>query len=569
MSLKRVFSGRKIHIVLLSIIIVASVTLVSFSDKDFKIAKNLDIFATLFREVNLYYVDDTDPEKLVKNSIKGMLKELDPYTTFIPESDMDEFKFMTTGQYGGIGALIRKAGDYTMISEPYEGFPAQRSGLRAGDTILSINGVSTKGKGISGVSEMLKGKPNTPLELKLKRLGEDSVLTVGFDREKVTINNVQYYGIVGDNIGYILLGTFTKGAAKEVENAYKELKEKGITGIILDLRNNTGGLLNEAVDIANIWLSGSTEIVNTRGKVKQWDKKYITENDPVDTAMPMVVLVNRASASASEIVCGSLQDLDRAVLVGQRTFGKGLVQTTRPLSYNTHLKITTAKYYIPSGRCIQALDYTHRNEDGSVGYIPDSLKSEFQTKNGRTVFDGGGVEPDIKVVSELAQNVSIALYTSNTIFDFATIYASKNDAIAKPTEFVLTDALYNEFVDYALNREINYHSRSNDKYKELIETAKKEGYYEIAKDEFSKLEAKLEVDLRKDMESFSDEIRELLTEEIVSRYYYQKGRVISTLDEDKEILKAIEVINDKSKMASILNPSGIEDTKVAINKLKN
>ncbi|MCG8701567.1 MAG: S41 family peptidase [Bacteroidales bacterium] len=566
MSLKRVFSGRKVHLILLSIIIVTSVTLVSFSDKDFKIAKNLDIFATLFREVNLYYVDDTDPEKLVENGIKGMLKELDPYTTFIPESDMDEFKFMTTGQYGGIGALIRKAGDYTMISEPYEGFPAQRNGLQAGDTILSIDDISTKGKDISGVSELLKGKPNTPLKMRLKRLGVDSAFTIGFNREKVTINNVQYYGIIGDNVGYILLGTFTKGASKEVEAAYKELIGKGIKGIVLDLRNNTGGLLDEAVDIANIWLPRDTEIVSTRGKVKQWDKKYITENQPIDTSMPMVVLVNRASASASEIVCGSLQDLDRAVLVGQRTFGKGLVQTTRPLSYNTHLKITTAKYYIPSGRCIQALDYTHRNDDGSVGYIPDSLKSEFKTKNGRSVFDGGGVDPDIKVVSELAQNVSIALYTSNTIFDFATNYASKTKSIASPTEFVLSDELYNEFVDYAMTREIDYHTRSNDKYKELIKTAKREGYYDIAKDEFEKLEAKLKVDLRKDMTDFSDEIRQLLTEEIVSRYHYQKGRVISTLDEDKEILKAIEVINEKGKIASVLNPSKFQETKVAMNK---
>lgn len=364
-------------------IIFSSITLWSFVDNDFKIAKSLDIYFNLFKELNFYYVDDVDPEKLIKSSINGMLESLDPYTTYIPESDADDFKFQVSGQYGGIGALIRKIGDNVVIAEPYEGFPAAKAGLKAGDIITSIDSKPVNNKNVSDVSEMLKGIPETDVNIEISRPGIEKPLKKKLTRQKITIPNVPYYGIVRDSVGYIRLTNFTPDAGKDVGEALTELKKEHAKAIILDLRNNPGGLLIEAVNVANNFLPKDQLIVFTKGKIKESFKKYLTAAEPIDTVIPLTVLVNRGSASASEIVAGSLQDLDRAVIVGQRTFGKGLVQQTRPLSYNTQLKVTTAKYYIPSGRCIQALDYSHRNEDGSVGYVPDSLIKEYKTKMGR------------------------------------------------------------------------------------------------------------------------------------------------------------------------------------------
>jgi carboxyl-terminal processing protease len=544
----------KVGIVAL-LFVVLSVGLFSFNTADFSIAKNLDIFVTLFREVNTLYVDGTDPEKLIESSIEGMLESLDPYTTYIPEKDMDDFKFMTTGKYGGIGALIRKAGKYTIISEPYEGFPAQKSGLRAGDTVLSINGVSTHGKSISQVSELLKGAPNTPIELEINRLGSDSIIKKSFDREQVSIPNVPYYGLIDDGVGYIILGNFMKNAGKDVKNAYNDLIRQGATSVILDLRGNPGGLLNEAVNVANIWVPKNREIVSTKGKSEQWYKSYVTNNAPVDTTMPVVVLVSRGSASASEIVAGSLQDLDRAVIIGQKTFGKGLVQTTRPLSYNSHLKITTAKYYIPSGRCIQALDYTHRNEDGSVGYIPDSLITEFKTRNGRSVYDGGGIDPDIKIQQDAPGNITLALYAQNHLFDFATLYAADNNSIQSAATFEIDDNLYSDFIGFIKEKEFEYSTKSSDELKELIKIARLEGYYDKSEAEFKALEDLLKGDIEKDLETFSEEIRDLLRDEIVSRYFYQKGRIIAGIGDDPEITKAIDILKNEETMSSILNGS--------------
>ena len=484
-----------------------------------------------------------------------MLESLDPYTTYIPEKDVEDFKFMTTGKYGGIGALIRRAGEFTIISEPYEGFPAQKNGLMAGDTILSINQTNIKGKSISDVSELLKGTPNTELKIEIKRLGVDSIIEKTFNREQVAIPNVPYHGIIEDGVGYIILGNFMKNAGKDVKNAYTDLIEQGATSIVLDLRGNPGGLLSEAVNVANIWVPKSQEIVSTKGKIKNADKVYATTQTPVDTSMPVVVLVNRASASASEIVAGSLQDLDRAVIIGQKTFGKGLVQTTRPLSYNSHLKITTAKYYIPSGRCIQALDYTHRNEDGSVGYIPDSLISEFKTRNGRSVFDGGGIEPDIKIHSEAPGNITMALYGQNLIFDYATFFASKHKSITNANEFEITDETYEDFKSFISKKEFDYSTKSKEKLQELISTAQAEGYYDKVEEELTVLEDQLVGDKIKDLNTFNCEIKELLKDEIVSRYYFQKGRIVSGLETDPEILKAVEIINSKETMYSILHGS--------------
>ncbi len=557
--------GRKVKILLGTLLIATfSLGFIVSNDTDFEIAKNLDIFVTMFREINTLYVDNVTPKKLIDAGIDGMLSSLDPYTTYIPEEDVDEFKFMTTGKYGGIGALIRKAGEYTMISEPYEGFPAQQSGLRAGDTIISIDNISIKGKTISEVSELLKGTPNTPLTIKIKRIGNDSALTKSFDRKQVAIPNVPYYGMMQGDIGYILLNGFMKNAAKEVKSAFIDLKSQGAQSIILDLRGNPGGLLDEAVNISNIWIPRKKEIVSTKGKNTNWDKEYFTENAAVDTTMPLVLLVNRGSASASEIVAGSLQDLDRAVIIGQRTFGKGLVQTTRPLSYNAHLKLTTAKYYIPSGRCIQALDYSHRNEDGSVGHIPDSLISAFKTKNGRTVYDGGGIEPDIKIESEKPGNITIALYAKNLIFDFATLFATKHKEIKNPSDFVITDDIYNEFKAYINEKDFNYNTQSSEKLTDLIKTAKQEGYYDVIKDDLSGLEEHLHGNKNKDLITFGDEIKELLRDEIVSRYFFQKGRIEASIQDDPEVSKAIEILNQDKIVSEILHGTYVGETVFAV-----
>ncbi|HQN93368.1 MAG TPA: S41 family peptidase, partial [Prolixibacteraceae bacterium] len=399
----------------------------NIDNKNFEIAKNLDIYFSLFRELNTFYVDEIDAGKLVKESIDDMLTSLDPYTTYIPESDIEDFRFMTTGEYGGIGALISKHGDEIMISEPYENFPAHKSGLRAGDVLLEVSGKSTAGMSTEDVSNLLKGSAGQEIKVKIKRYGEKKPLELNIVREKIVIDPISYYGMLDDETGYIYLSNFTKDCGEKVKKTFLELKEeKGAKKLILDLRGNPGGLLMEAVNICNIFIPKDQEVVSTKGKVSEWDKSYKTTGAPVDTLIPIAVIVNRGSASASEIVAGTIQDLDRGVIIGSRTFGKGLVQTTRDLSYNTKLKVTTAKYYIPSGRCIQALDYSHRNEDGSVGHIPDSLISEFSTRNGRKVYDGGGVVPDILVEEKSLSNLSVGLITQFKMFDYATKFRTEN-----------------------------------------------------------------------------------------------------------------------------------------------
>jgi carboxyl-terminal processing protease len=526
-------------------------------DRNFSIVKNLDIFYTLFRELNSYYVDETNPEKLIKTGIDNMLESLDPYTTFIPESDMEDFKFMTTGEYGGMGSLISKNGEYVVIAEPYEGFPAQKAGLKAGDRIIEVNEVNVVGKKTSEVSELLKGPANTPLKIKIERPGEDDLMIIELIRQKISINPVPYYGMVSDKTGIIILNNFTQNCSKEVEKALKDLKEnQGAKNIILDLRGNPGGLLDDAVKIVNLFVKKGSEVVSTRGKVKQWDKIYRASSEPVDTIIPLAVLISRGSASASEIVAGSLQDMDRAILIGQRSFGKGLVQTTRNLSYNTKLKVTTAKYYIPSGRCIQAVDYTHRNEDGSVGLVPDSLISEFKTFGGRSVYDGGGVSPDIKIDRKKYGNISYALVAQTMFFNFATEFAIQYKEILPANEFKITDETFNAFIDFvAAKKDFKYESATQDALKKLKETAQKEEYYEKAKAEFETLEELLTLDVKKDLKIFKKEVCDLLANEIVKRYYYQKGAIINTLQDDNEVAKAIEVLQDPAQYNGLLNGS--------------
>lgn len=525
-------------------------------DKNFQIAKNLDIYYTLFRELNLFYVDDVDPGKMVKTSIDKMLESLDPYTNFIPEDDVEDFRFMTTGEYAGIGALISKQKGKILIAEPYEGFPAQKSGLRAGDILLEVSGKSTEKLSTEDVSNLLKGPAGKPVVVKVERYGQKKPFQLEIIREKIQIDAVPYYGMLDKETGYIRLSNFTVDCTERVKIALIDLKEKhGAKSLVLDLRSNPGGLLMEAVRISNLFIPKGQEIVSTKGKVKQWDKVYYATESPVDTIIPIAVLVNRGSASASEIVAGAIQDLDRGVVIGTRTFGKGLVQTTRDLSYNAKLKITTAKYYIPSGRCIQALDYSHRNEDGSVGNIPDSLITKYKTKKGRIVLDGGGVTPDIKSEDESLSNLAVNLVTQSIIFDYATQFNSKNEKIDTPENFKITDQMYSDFVSYVKSQEFKYESKTEKELENLLNVAKREKYYDISQDEFEKLKVKLGHNIDLELKNFKDEISDLLTDEIVVRYYYQKGAIKSSLRVDKDVLKAINILGKPDSYAAVFKPS--------------
>jgi carboxyl-terminal processing protease len=526
----------------------------TLKNKDLDLVKNLDIYYTLFRELNMFYVDETDPEELVTTSINAMLSSLDPYTSYIPESDMDDFQFQTTGEYGGIGSLIRRMDEKVIIAEPYEGFPAARAGIRAGDVILKVDGVPTSEMEIEAVSDRLKGKPGTELTLDIERYGVEKSIEVKLIREKISILNVPYFGMIGPGTGYIRISNFTSGASSEVEKALTELKkDHKLNSLVLDLRSNPGGLLIEAVRICNLFMDKGELIVSTRGKMTQWDSDYSTTREPVDKELPLVVMVNRGSASASEIVAGALQDLDRAVVVGQRTFGKGLVQTSRPLNYNAQLKVTTAKYYIPSGRCIQALDYSNRNPDGSVGSVPDSLISEFKTRNGRLVYDGGGIQPDFEVVPEILSEITLQLFRQSMFFNFATRYRNTHEQIESPESFSLSNDDYDLFKVFIEENNFEFRTASEQAFEQLMKSAKREKYYELAKDEFSSLEDKLSHDNLKDLETFEEEIRQILTEEIVNQYYYQAGRILSQIQQDIQLDKAREILNEPGTVKEVLN----------------
>jgi carboxyl-terminal processing protease len=525
----------------------------SFVDNYFEVSKNLDIFATLFRELNIYYVDETNPGDLMKRGIDDMLESLDPYTNYIPESEIEDYRYMTTGQYGGVGALIRQQGDYVVISEPYEGFPAQKADLRAGDKILKINDIDAKGKKTDDISKILKGQPSTAIKLVVEREGEKKPLEKIVNREEIKIKSVSYSGMVSQGIGYIKLTGFTENAAQEVKEALLTLKkDPSLKSVIFDLRGNPGGLLKEAIDIVNIFEDKGTEIVSTKGKVKDWDKMHKAMNAPVDLTIPMTILVDRGSASASEIVSGALQDLDRGVVIGQRSYGKGLVQQTRPLSYNAQLKVTVAKYYIPSGRCIQALDYSHHNEDGSVDKVPDSLISAFKTKNGRIVYDGGGVTPDVVVETKKYSNILLSLGTKNLIFDFATKYRNAHSSIVAARDFRLTDAEYDEFVAFLNGKDYDYTTKTERSLEELKKDAKDDKALDAINADLDALKVKLAHNKKDDLVKFKPEIKQFLEEEIASRYYFQNGRLEASLKDDDELKEAIAVLNDNGRYSKIL-----------------
>lgn len=532
---------------------ISSLTLLSFKSDYFEIAKNLEIFTDLYKELNTYYVDETDPGKLIKSAMDEMLQTLDPYTNYISESEIEDFQFMTTGQYGGIGAMITKRDEYVYISEPYEGFPAQKSGLMAGDKILEVNNISVKGKSTEEVSKLLKGQPNTNVSILIERNYINKPFEVSFKREKVTVGSVPYFGLLDNNIGYVKLRSFTRNCSNDLKNAILKLKEQSATSLILDLRGNPGGLLNESVKIANFFVNQGEDIVSTKGKIKSWEKFYTATSKPIDAEIPLVVLIDQSSASASEIVSGSLQDLDRAVIVGKRSFGKGLVQQTRKLSYNSQLKLTVAKYYIPSGRCIQALDYSNRNEDGSVGKIPDSLSTEFRTKNNRKVYDGGGITPDLVTESEISSKILLSLLRERLFFDYATEFRLKNENILSAKDFKITDEKFLDFKNFLSDKEYEYETDTEKAYKKLKKVAKDENYFESMRNDFDLLVTKIDDAKSDDLEKNKDFIKEILANEIVSRYYYQKGRIQSSLNYDKDIMQAITVLSDSTKYKQILS----------------
>jgi carboxyl-terminal processing protease len=550
--MKKIFARRITLIVSLTLIVgISTGFLITQETRDFRIAKNLDIFFSLFREVNTFYVDEIDPDKIIKTGIDNMLKTLDPYTVYYPESEVDEFKFMTTGKYGGIGSLVRAGDDYTVISEIYKGFPADLAGIKAGDLLKKVDGVSLKGFNTDKVSEKLKGNPGTPITLTIERNGQET--DYHLKREKIVIPPVPYYGMIDSKTGYIRFTSFTQDCINDVKNALTDLKSKNPQYIILDLRGNPGGLLTEAVEIVNLFVGSGNEVVSTKGKVKQFDEDFKTTKAAVDDKIKLAVLINRGSASASEIVAGAIQDLDRGIIIGQRSYGKGLVQITRPLSYNTQLKVTTAKYYIPSGRCIQARDFSHPNEDGSVGVIPYSIISEFKTKNGRIVKDGGGIAPDIEVLPETLSQISGELYIRNYIFDYATQYYWAHPGIKSPDEFKLTDKDYNDFRDMLVKRGFSYKSNTEESLAQLIASARQEKYYEMHKELFTTLEKDIAHNLDQDLTQFRSEISEMIEDEIVGRYFYEEGAIAWTIKKDDQIKKALEIFNDKEEYSSILS----------------
>ncbi|MBA3971778.1 MAG: S41 family peptidase [Bacteroidetes bacterium] len=529
----------------------------SFVDNYFEVSKNLDIFATLFRELNIYYVDETNPGDLMKKGIDDMLESLDPYTNFIPESEIEDYRYMTTGQYGGIGALVRQQGDYVVISEPYEGFPAQKADLRAGDRILKVNDIDVKGKKTDDISKYLKGQASTTIKLLIERDGEKKPLEKTISREEIKIKSVPYSGMVSKNTGYIKLTGFTENAAGEVKAALLELKKNPeLKSLIFDLRGNPGGLLKEAIDIVNLFEEKGTEIVSTKGKVKDWDKIYKGQNSPVDVSIPIIVLVDRGSASASEIVSGSIQDLDRGVVIGQRSYGKGLVQQTRPLSYNAQLKVTVAKYYTPSGRCIQALDYSHRNDDGSVDKVPDSLITAFKTKNGRIVYDGGGVAPDIAVEPRKISSILGSLVTKNLIFDYATKYRIAHESIVPAKEFKLSDAEYNEFVAFLENKEYDYTTKTEKALEAFRADVKADKAFDLVGADIDALKSKIMHNKNADLINYKPEIKQFIEEEIASRYYFQNGRLEASLKDDPELNEASALLNDTERYTKILTTAG-------------
>ncbi len=543
--------GLKATLLLLALV-VAFTAFNTPGERYFEIARNLDIFTTLYKEVNQYYVEDVSPEDLMQHGIEAMLNSLDPYTNYIPADDYESFRAMTTGHYGGIGALIGNRNGKPVVIMPYEGFPAYQGGLQIGDRILAIDSVSVVGKTTAEISKLMKGRPYTDVTLLIERFGQDKNFEVTLQRGRIHISNVTYYGLVTDNVGYIKLSEFTNEAGKEVAQAVRALKEMGATSLMLDLRDNPGGLLNEAVNVSNVFIPKGADVVSTKGKIVEWNKTYHALNEPEDTDIPLAVLTSGNSASAAEIVAGVIQDYDRGLIIGEKTFGKGLVQSTRPLTYNAQLKITTAKYYTPSGRCLQAIDYRSRDANGKPERVPDSLKVAFSTASGRVVYDGGGVDPDVPVVAVPQSAIAKSLVQNNLIFDYASEYFFEHPGVDTPRKYALGNADYEAFMAWLANKEYSYTSKVELALTALKQAAESSGQTEMFADELQSLTQKVAKEKQSDLRANQNEISELLEQEIATRFYNMKGQVEATFDDDPVIAAAITALNDQQGYNDLL-----------------
>ena len=520
-------------------------------DRYFQIVKSLDVFTTLFKEVNAYYVAEINPTELMKIGIDAMLSSLDPYTDYIPEDDIEDYRTMTTGEYGGIGAVIEKKGGINTVVMPYKNAPAARSGLLIGDQILKINNIALSGKKAYEISNLLKSQVNTQITMEIKRMNKPEVFEISLVTEKIIIKNVPYAGLIKAGVGYIKLTDFTTNAGKEVSEALKELTQQGVSKLILDLRGNPGGLLNEAINVSNIFIPKGAEIVSTKGKLEEWTKVYNTKNQSIDAKIPLVVLIDERSASAAEIVAGVVQDYDRGVLVGRKTYGKGLVQQTRPLAYNAQLKVTTAKYYIPSGRCIQSIDYGTKG----TAKIADSLKSTFRTSSGRAVLDGGGIDPDILIDSSTFAVVSYKLKQKNLIFNYATKYYFDHDTLASARDFELSEPEFQQFLAWLEHQSFDYQTPLEIKLEQALDLAKPGARSEQVHQSIIELNALLQSEKKKDLIHHESEIKQLLKQDIVSRYFFQEGIIEASFDTDLDILKAVEILEDTESYNGLLKPN--------------
>lgn len=524
------------------------------AQNDFEIAKNVDIFVSILKELNEKYADEITPGKLTKTAIDAMLTSLDPYTVYYPESEIEDFRMMTTGQYGGVGALIQQHGKDVVISEPYDGSPSQKAGLRAGDIVRKVNGQSLEGKNSSDVSAAMKGQPGSTLVLEIYRPSEKKNMTFNIVREEIKLPNIPYSGMLDSEVGYVKLDQFTDKAGSEVRESFQKLKEQGMKYFILDLRENGGGLLNEAVNIMNIFVDRGVQIVETKGKIPEQQKVFRTMAPVTDKDIPVVVLVNEHSASASEIVSGAFQDLDRGVIVGKKSFGKGLVQNVLPLDYNTSLKITVAKYYIPSGRCVQNIEYFDKDTANGSFKIPDSLAVAFKTKNGRTVYDKGGVEPDVLTEDSLLSDILLSLVTHNLVFDFANEYRAKHETIPEADKFKVDDQLYGEFVEFLKDKDYSYKTETEELLEKLKKAAEEDKVFTGIENYYNQLKAQLEKEKTQDLYKYKNEISKYLASEIVVRYYYQKGRIMNMLSDDNDIAVAKSILKDQNRYKSLLSP---------------
>ena len=546
----------KIFTLLLILATLPSITMKADDKHKFHLSRQVQIINSIIKDLNLFYVDSIMPEIMITKGINAMLANLDPYTQYYPKDKAEELKMMTTGKYAGIGSVIRFHTDKntTVLSEPYEGMPAQKAGLKAGDLLITIDGKPVKGMNTDSVSDMLRGEPGTKLTIEYERPGKKGTSKVKIERESIAMPAIPYYGLQENNIGFIQLTSFTDGCAKEMRRAIIELKKQGATSFVIDLRSNGGGLLNEAVDIVNLFIPKGQTIVTTKGKTKQANEVYVTTNDPIDLNSPIAILVDGETASASEIVAGSLQDLDRAVIIGSRTYGKGLVQSTREITDGGYLKLTTARYYIPSGRCVQALDYSHVIDQGKTSRVPDSLTTVFHTAAGREVRDGGGIRPDVEPKSEELSTLLYYLMRDMAIFDFATEYTLKNETIAPAETFEISDRDYDEFKKLLKSRNFSYDLISVKVLNDLKKAMEFEGFAEIAKEEIASLEKKLQANLDHSLTHFEKDIRILIASEIVTRYYGQKGTIIYSLNKDTELKEAYTILVNEKRYKEILTP---------------